>query len=482
MLINWFRKLRMHRELPGGRKPLAKPGTLRSPLLLERLEDRCVPSTFTVMNTLPSGAGSLAAAVTSANQDVTGTPITINFDPTVFASLQTIVLTATLDLNNTTAGASISIEGPAAGVTIAGGTPTSQFLWWKQEQANLDGLTISNGAFTGGSGGGINNAGILTLNDCLVANNSVEDGGAGIETTGTLTVTDTTISNNNAGGIGGIGGKGGGIDNEAGMATIMDSTVDNNSAEGGGGIFNAQGASLNVINSTISGNTAIATSMGMVFGEGGGICNMGTATITNCTISGNQSNDGGGVHCNGVATLNNTIVANSTNSDLVAATGSTFTGSNDLIGDGSELTDFTNARSGNAGLDPNGLQNNGGPTQTIALVAGSLALNAGNNSLAVDANGNPLTTDQRGAGFVRIVNNTVDIGAFEVQSSPTETSVFATGPDAGGGPDVTVFDGNGDQLYKAHPYDDGALNGTTTSSPAAFTSVSAISPAAAAPM
>ena len=53
---------------------------------------------------------------------------------------------------------------------------------------------------------------------------------------------------------------------------------------------------------------------------------------------------------------------------------------------------------------------NGGPTQTIALMAGSPAINAGSTALAVDQNGNPLTTDQRGAGFPR-VNGTVDIGA-----------------------------------------------------------------------
>ena len=59
------------------------------------------------------------------------------------------------------------------------------------------------------------------------------------------------------------------------------------------------------------------------------------------------------------------------------------------------------------------LANNGGPTQTMALLPGSPAIDAGSNALAVDANGNPLTTDQRGAGFPRIVNGTVDIGAYE---------------------------------------------------------------------
>ena len=66
--------------------------------------------------------------------------------------------------------------------------------------------------------------------------------------------------------------------------------------------------------------------------------------------------------------------------------------------------------------------NNGGPTQTMALLPGSPAINAGSVALAVDQNGNPLTTDQRGAGYPRIVNGTVDIGAFE-GPDPTTTAL-----------------------------------------------------------
>jgi hypothetical protein len=75
------------------------------------------------------------------------------------------------------------------------------------------------------------------------------------------------------------------------------------------------------------------------------------------------------------------------------------------------------------------LADNGGPTQTIALLDGSPAIDTGSNALAVDpSTGQPLTTDQRGPGFARIVNGTVDIGAFEVQ--PTETLVVTTQPPA----------------------------------------------------
>src|SRR5262249_3301577 len=57
------------------------------------------------------------------------------------------------------------------------------------------------------------------------------------------------------------------------------------------------------------------------------------------------------------------------------------------------------------------LGNYGGPTQTIALLPGSPAIDAGDSALAVDAQSNPLTTDQR--GLPRVVGAAVDIGAFE---------------------------------------------------------------------
>src|SRR5690606_17396463 len=59
------------------------------------------------------------------------------------------------------------------------------------------------------------------------------------------------------------------------------------------------------------------------------------------------------------------------------------------------------------------LQDNGGSTFTHALFDGSPAIDAGSNAAALDAEGQPLTTDQRGIGFPRIANDTVDMGAFE---------------------------------------------------------------------
>src|SRR5205814_1456579 len=140
-------------------------------------------------------------------------------------------------------------------------------------------------------------------------------------------------------------------------------------------------ATLAVINSTVANNAAQF---------GGGIYNLGTVRVTNATVAGNvASNAGGGIFVfSGTLTLNNSIVCLNTAVNSVNIAGS-FTGSNNIV-------------AGNPGLDLAAgkpfLKNNGGPTQTIALVPGGAAVNTGSNALALDALGAPLTTDQRGPG------------------------------------------------------------------------------------
>ena len=129
-------------------------------------------------------------------------------------------------------------------------------------------------------------------------------------------------------------------------------------------------------------------------GTGGGIYNNDTLTVTNSTIAYN-SGDGGGIYSGPTATLSNTIVALNTivtyyyaePSDIAGTVSSTS--AYNLIGTGGSggLTTGVNGNQvgvADPGLDPNGLQNNGGPTQTIALLASSPAIDAGSNALAVD--------------------------------------------------------------------------------------------------
>ena len=87
---------------------------LRFRPLVDLLEDRLAPSTYMVTNTMNDGSnGSLPWAVNQADSDTSGGPVAINFDPTVFATPQTIGLAGSLNLSNA-AGESINIVGPAA--------------------------------------------------------------------------------------------------------------------------------------------------------------------------------------------------------------------------------------------------------------------------------------------------------------------------------------------------------------------------------
>jgi hypothetical protein len=232
----------------------------------------------------------------------------------------------------------------------------------------------------------------------------------------TATLSMMTITNGNAGDA--VQNEGGGIKN-LGTLTVVQSTINGNKATTtgfaagiGGGIFNGGTGTLTVINSTISGNQATTSA-----GNGGGLFNGGaTATLVNTTINGNTagSGNGGGILNDNGATLNftNTIVAASTGGDCVSL-GTIGTNSHNLVQDGS----CSPAVSGNPKLGP--LMNNGGPTNTHALLATSPAIDAGDDTVL----GSPffLTTDQRGDGFPRKVCTHVDIGAYEANAGTPPT-------------------------------------------------------------
>ena len=122
--------------------------------------------------------------------------------------------------------------------------------------------------------------------------------------------------------------------------------------------------------------------------------------------------------------MNNTIVAGNHAADAAdnihVALRTQVTGSNNLIGPGGS-GGLVNGQNGNivgvldSGLHLAPLGDYGGPTQIVALLAGSPAIDHGSNALAVGPDGTPLVTDQR--GFARIHNGIVDIGAYEYGSS-----------------------------------------------------------------
>ena len=148
----------------------------------------------------------------------------------------------------------------------------------------------------------------------------------------------------------------------------------------------------------------------MAFAGFSGIENRGTATVTNCTI---VDNPDGIKNVSGTTTVRNSIVAGNTTNTV----GAVSNGGNNI------LTGTAAA----AGLQGNG--NNGGQTNTFALVPGSPAIDAGNNAFIPSG----ITTDQRGSGFPRILYNTVDIGAFEfgVQIGPNVTVITTDDHDDG---------------------------------------------------
>jgi len=302
---------------------------------------------------------------------------------------------------NVNVSQNVTIQGDPTGSTVDGNHSSAVFFASSTITATLSRLTITNG-YSGG-GGGIFTGGRLTVTNCTISNNSVifGPGGGGILNSGTLTVTDSTISGNSVGYFPG----GGGILNEGTLA-VTNSTINGNSVTGaGGGIFNMAGT-VTVTNSTISGNSAT--------GGGGGLLNDDRATIVNTTINGNTALSGGGLWNPEAASLNliNTIIAGSTSSgDCYNVSIVGGTNSHNFVQDGS----CSPAASGDPKLGP--LQNNGGPTFTHALLAGSPAIDAGDDAV-VGAPFN-LSTDQRDSGFFRKSGSHVDIGAFEFQQFDT---------------------------------------------------------------
>ena len=253
------------------------------------------------------------------------------------------------------------------------------------------------------SGGGIYAHTMASLSRSTVSGN-IASTNAGIAATA-VTLTDCTVSGNTAN-----GGSGGGIG--AGAATLINTTVSGNiaSTDGGGVAGDVQ----TLTNSTVSGNTAMRS--------GGGLF-VGHLTLLNVTITGNSAHSGGGVwHVkNAISSVRNTIVAR----NLVDSTGlgtdlsGSFTsGGHNLIGDGTGATGFTDGINGDQvgttgnPIDPRlaPLANNGGLTETHALISGSPAIDRGDNA------GAP-AVDQRGVTRPRDGNRDririVDIGAFE---------------------------------------------------------------------
>jgi CSLREA domain-containing protein len=347
----------------------------------------------------------------------------------------------------------LRFQGPPQPAIIDGGDLDRVFDIRKAgAKVTIQGVTIRRGA-TWGEGGGIRNAGTLTLTSTIVTSNTALSHGAGIYNArdAIVTLTDSTVSSNLGAGFGGgiynLGtvnltnstvvenycnygtGAGGGI-YDWGTVNLTNSTVSGNWAGGdGGGIYVRDGSTLNSFHSTISDNLSDVA--------GGGVYNLGTAVLVNTTVSGNSavvdSRDAGIVaevsgvmtlvnctvtdHAIGIVGLKqfafnveettlwlvNTIVAGNSVTDCLNHVGQVASGGHNVDSDNTcNLTAPGDIPGINPLLGP--LKDNGGPTFTHALLAGSPAIDAAN-----DASCPPL--DQR--GFARPFGQGCDIGAYE---------------------------------------------------------------------
>ncbi len=359
---------------------------------------------------------------------------------------------------------------------VLGLTDTSSFPGDGGAIGNTNGDVTITGPVTfsentaGGSGGVIfNEDGDLTLDGPNLANNSGRYGGAVFNSLGTVRIVNASLDSNVA------RTAGGGVYNESGSVTVSNSMLTLNTAEDfsflqnsglGGAIFNA--GVVDILTSTLSVNSA--------FGDGGALYNANVASVTNSTISGNTStregggilneetlsiasstivfnrgdlnserDTSGGIHnrMGSDAFLFNSIVAGNAEGDTEDPAdifGDVDTSSaNNLIGDPNSaggLADGNNSNIVGDGMDgiidintvlDSNLRDNGGGILTHAILPGSSALDAGDDTLAatpgldsIHATGDDgegiLGTDQRGDDKNRIENGKVDIGAFEFQS------------------------------------------------------------------
>jgi parallel beta-helix repeat protein len=269
------------------------------------------------------------------------------------------------------------------------------------------------------AGGAIANFRKLSVTSSTFVDNSASGhhGGA-IFNTATLNVTNSTFVNNSAvpGNLD-SGGDGGAIANY-GKLTVTNTTFSNNSATDkagrgglGGAIFNF--GRFSVSNSTFANNTASQV--------GGGICTFDVRriTVTNCTFIDNTTVPGragaiGGFGIEPSVTLRNTIVANTTGDPNCDAF-NTDKGHNIDSGTSCGLNSSKGSLSNtDPRLDPTGLADHGGPTQTIAVDAGSPAINAGDNAGCRVA---PVSKrDQRGFARPGTDGKRCTIGAYEFNS------------------------------------------------------------------
>lgn len=401
--------------------------------------------------------------------------LTIAGTVTIIGSGQTIDAaygSRVLYLNHATLiASSLTLTHGYAGGTGRGGSGAGIYIY--SGNATLDSVTVSHNVALG-DGGGINiEGGSLTLSRSTVSDNTSALSSGGISVYGAANISDSIISANTGARTGGIaifsgysystvssnmsitrstiannhaacagspctGGIYSGYKN---FLTLGASTISGNSAAGAfdkvaGGMYLYDSA-LTLVDSTLAQNSAMGNNLvaGGIWHTG---TNVGASTVTNATISANSATSysagsnvrsgillGYGSGGTSNLQLRNCIIAGNANGSDVGAQGGSEGVTASLVGTSAGILPFiandpSNQFTDTPGLGP--LQGNGGPTQTMALLPGSVAIDGGKNAF-VSTN-----YDQRGPGFPRVFNAAIDIGAVEFQGERIFANGFEPGP------------------------------------------------------
>ena len=397
----------------------------------------CSPAaTLVVTSNNDSGAGTLRQSIATATSGDT-----ITFDPALNGSV--IALTSgQLVISNK----NMTVQGPGPGLLAINGNGTDRVFLIQNTVASaryyvtINGLTLTNGFASSASAGGAAGGAIrtttggwnyyltTTISNCIVRANksttSSYEGGGGIcsgSTGDTMTLIDCEILDNSA-----ISYGGGGVWARGGITVLRCTFSGNKTSDNGAGLLVRGGTGV-IQSSTFSGNSATNNNGGAIYCQ-----EKNALRIYNSTITTNSAKKiGGGIYLSFNTTnllLNSTIVAGNidmyTNltqdvyGDPLGLANSPFVGATNCLiqaTNGVALPGVNNIYNQSALLEP--LANNGGLTRTHALKRKSPAIDHGYNPLN-------LSTDQRGAGFPRLLGTAVDIGSYEFVPLPGATVII----------------------------------------------------------
>jgi hypothetical protein len=337
----------------------------------------------------------------------------------------------TIEVNTSVTDKTVTIDGENR-VALSGDNLRQLFIVNDSGSLTLRNLILIDGQGFGGAAIRIESVGASAsiYNSFLTSHNSEGNNGGAIFNVGTLVIDGSNLGANSSNGFGGA------IFNNGGAVTITNSTLINNSARQGGAIFHAEG-NVEIVNSAIRSNRA-QDSIQVNQNQGGGLhIDVGTATVINSTFFDNRAVGGGAIYTRanaltltnvtfnknradtgaalwqvtGQTTAKNTIFANSRDtadsSDSLNCDGASInSGGRNIISDNSCVPNPSavgDLHSTDALLEsPNFIGDNGGPTRTFMLMAGSPAIDYALNCPAID---------QR--GFPRPIGAGCDVGAVE---------------------------------------------------------------------